>query len=98
MNHLQDLISQKEIFIKFMKEKYPLFKNSNVFLRDIQYAIKSYFEKKDQFLTYAQTDKISLGFIQNLEETKEFINVSKNTWKVNFSFEKVVKENEPVQN
>ncbi len=98
MNHLQDLISQKEIFIKFMKEKYPLFNNSNIFLRDIQYAVKSFFEKKDRFLTYAQTDIISQGFIKKLEETKEFINVSKNTWKVNFSFEKVVKENEQAQN
>lgn len=94
MSYLEELVSQKEIFIKFMKEKYPLYHNSNVFLRDIQYALKSYFEKKDRYLSYSQTEKLAREFIKRLEESKEFIKISKNTWKVNFSFEKIVKENE----
>lgn len=98
MDYFNELMSQKEIFIKFMKEKYPLYYNSNIFLRDILYAIKSYFEKKDQRISYSEAERLAYSFVQKLEESKELIKISKNGWKVNFSFDKVVNTNEGVQN
>lgn len=94
MNYVDELISQKEIFIKFMKEKYPVFNNSNVFFRDLQYAIKSYFEKKDKKLSYSVAEKTALGFIDHLEKNKELVRISNNSWKLNFSFGSTVKEAE----
>ena len=46
MDLLQDLISNKKLFFSFMKEKYPVYKESNIFFRDLQYAIINYYMKK----------------------------------------------------
>ena len=85
MDLLNDLTLNKSIFFKFMKEKYRLYLNSNIFFRDIQYAIKSYFEKKDIRIKYSQAEKIAYDFIQKLEDTGELKKMSDNAWKVNFS-------------
>jgi len=85
MDLLNDLTSNKSIFFKFMKEKYRLYLNSNIFFRDIQYAIKSYFEKKDIRIKYSQAEKVAYDFIQKLEDTGELKKMSNNAWKVNFS-------------
>ncbi len=85
MDLLNDLTSNKTIFFKFMKEKYRLYLNSNIFFRDIQYAIKSYFDKKDIRIKYSQAEKVAYEFINKLEDTGELKKMSNNAWKVNFS-------------
>lgn len=90
MNRLETLKSNKEVFFNYMKEKYPLINTSNVFLRDLQYSIKSYFEAKDDFVKYPEAESLALAFAKYLESTNEFVKLSKNTWKVNFKTEKKV--------
>jgi len=85
MDLLNDLTSNKLIFFNFMKEKYRIYLNSNIFFRDIQYAIKSYFEKKDVRIKYSQAEKVAYDFIHKLEDSGELKKMSDNAWKVNFS-------------
>lgn len=92
MNKFDQLLSEKEIFLKYMKEKYKIFNNSNIFLRDIQYAIKSFFEKKDIKITYSEAEKLMNELTSNMEASGELLKLSTNTWKVNFSFEEPVFE------
>ena len=84
MNRFDQLTAEKEIFLKYMKEKYKIFYNSNIFLRDIQYAIKSFFEKKDIKLTYAEAESLMKELTSNMEKNGELTRLSSNTWKVNF--------------
>ena len=84
MNNLNELITNKEIFFNFMKEKYPIFHNSNIFFRDLLYAIKNYFERKNHSLTYAQCEKLAFEFTGYLTSNNEITKVSENAWKVNF--------------
>ena len=92
MKHLKELQTNQKIFFGFMREKYPVYYNSNIFFRDIQYAIKSYFETKNIFINYAFAEKLALEFILKLEEQKELIKLSKNSWLVNFKFEESFSE------
>ena len=92
MNMLNDLSENRTIFFNFMKEKYKVFYKSNIFLRDLLYAIKSYYEKKGQKLTYAQAEKLALEFAGLLEKKGNFQLLKKNTWKVNFPLETSVNE------
>ena len=85
MDLLQDLISNKKLFFSFMKEKYPVFKESNIFFRDLQYAIGNYYMKKGKTIDYPKAEKIALEFIENLVNRGELIKISNNAWKVNFS-------------
>ena len=80
----------EDLFFNFLKEKYPIFNNSNIFLRDIQYGIKSFFEKRDIKLNYKQVDFIADSIIQLYEEKNILQRLTKNTWKVNLLKENTV--------
>jgi hypothetical protein len=90
MNYAQDLYSNKVMFFNFMKEKYRIYQNSNIFFRDIQYAIKSYYEKKEQRIKYAFAEKLAHEFLNKLENEGQIKKISENAWKVNFSLTSVV--------
>lgn len=100
MDKLTELQNNKTIFFDFMKEKYPLYTKSNMFLRDLQYAIMSYFLKKDIKVKYALAEKLALAFAESLEKQNELIKLDKFTWKVNFPVESVVtiEKTEEIQN
>ena len=85
MDLLQDLFTNKKIFFSFMKEKYPVFKESNIFFRDIQYAIRNYYLKKGKKIDYQKSEKIASEFIEGLVKEGELKKISNNAWKVNFS-------------
>ena len=84
MNKLETLLNEKQLFFDFMKEKYPIFNNSNIFLRDIQYAILSFFDKRDIKISYSEAEKMTYQFSDFLEKTDELTRLNHNTWKVNF--------------
>lgn len=83
-NNFSYLESNLNVFWSFMIEKYPVYKNSNVFLRDIQFGIKDFFSKRDQVLDYAETEKLAYKTIEVLENKGVLQKLSSNTWKVNF--------------
>lgn len=85
MDLIQDLISNKKLFFSFMKEKYPVFKESNIFFRDLQYAIRNYYTKKGKTIDYQKAEEITIVFIENLVNNGELKKISNNAWKVNFS-------------
>jgi uncharacterized membrane-anchored protein len=85
MDLLQDLFKNKKIFFSFMKEKYPVFKESNIFFRDVQYAIRNYYLKEGKKIDYQKSEKIASEFIEGLVKEGELKKISNNAWKVNFS-------------
>jgi len=89
MNHLDELLNNKEIFFRYIAERFPVYTGANVFLRDIQYGIKFFFEKKNIKLKYAQAEKLALEFVSKLVETNDLTKFDKQTWKVNLVFKEV---------
>ena len=77
------LRKNEELFFNFLREKYPVFNNSNVFLRDIQYGVKSFFEKRDIKLNYKQVEFITDSIIKLYEGKNILSRLTINTWKVN---------------
>ncbi|MBN1302353.1 MAG: hypothetical protein JW995_14145 [Melioribacteraceae bacterium] len=80
-----ELLSNKSPFFQFMRERYPLFFNSNIFLRDIQYAIRTYFERKNILISYTEAEELMKKFTQHLESEGQLVRLNYNSWKVNFS-------------
>jgi hypothetical protein len=80
-----ELVSNKKNFFKFMKERYPIFSNSNLFLRDIQFAIRTYFERKDIKISYTEAEELMKKFTSLLESEGDLVRLNYNSWKVNFS-------------
>lgn len=85
-DNLQELLNNKEIFFRYIAERFPVFTGSNIFLRDIQYGIKFFFEKKKIKLKYAQAEVLALEFISKLVESNDLSQFNKQTWKVNLVF------------
>lgn len=84
LNNLLDFLTDnKDEFISYLKSKFPLFHNSNFFLRDLQFGIKSYFEKKGIILSYSDSENLAKLLSEKFIEENRFIPISSNTWKFN---------------
>jgi len=84
-NELLNILQKdKDIFFRFMKNNYPLFFNSNIFLRDIQYCVQTFFHYKKIELGYTAVEDIAMQFAGSLEKDGELIKNGNNSWKVNF--------------
>lgn len=92
MNFIEELKKNEEIFLNFMKEKYPLFSKSNFFLRDLQYAITSYFKLKGQNIRLSQSENIAIEYAKFLESRSIITSVSNNTWRLEKIFSSPVVE------
>lgn len=94
MDYVNDLMKNKVIFFNFMKEKYPFFYNSNIFFRDIQYAIKYYYLSRGIKITYPEAEEICKNFTENLVVNRELTKIDNQSFKVNFNTEvSVLEEN-----
>ena len=89
MNHLEELLNNKEVFFRYIAERFPVYTGANVFLRDIQYGIKFFFEKKNIKLKYAQAEVLALEFVSKLVDTNDLTKFDQQTWKVNLIFKEV---------
>ena len=72
-------------FFRFMREKHPIFFNSNIFLRDIQYSIFTYFDLKGEMLKYSESEKLALLFTEYLMDENKLVKLSNNAWRVDFT-------------
>ena len=95
MKLLNTLKNEKKVFLNFMKEKYHLSYRSNMFLRDLQYAIYIFFLKRGKKLSYTEAEELALAFAKDLTEAGELKQLNKQTWTVNFKLEteKATEEN-----
>ncbi len=84
LNSLELLKNKDEELLKYLKAKFPLFHNSNFFLRDFQYGIRSFFEKKDIFISYQIAEKLAIEMAKHFEERGIFIKVNHQSWKIHF--------------
>lgn len=87
MKELQTLKDNWEEFLKFMKEHYPLYHLSNVFVRDIEYAIKNYFLNKGKKISFAEAEYLAQRFADFLVEKgifKAVKNEFNRVWTLNY--------------
>jgi hypothetical protein len=79
-----DLKNESKIFLSYLKAKFPVFHNSNLFSRDFQYGLKSYLEKKGIKITDSNLVSLSKQFSGYYETEGIFIKTSAQGWKLNY--------------
>ena len=84
MRHLEHLTQNKKVFFNYMNENYKIFQYSNLFFRDLQYAIMSYFEMKEEPVKYAFAEKLTQQFLEHLIGNGELTKIDHKSWKINF--------------
>jgi hypothetical protein len=81
-SYLGTLKSEQEIFLNYLKAKFPVFHNSNFFFRDLHFGIKNYFEKKGTDLSYSFSEQLAKKYAEHLETENIFIKITDKAWKV----------------
>lgn len=79
-----ELTTDINILLEFLRAKFPMFHNSNFFFRDLQFGIKSFFENKDIYLGYSESEQLAKKVSEFLQKEGIFIPNSNMSWKVNY--------------
>jgi hypothetical protein len=82
--NFEQLKSEQQVFLSYLRAKFPVFHNSNFFFRDLHYGVKGYFEKKGKKISYSDSQQIAEEYAKLLEEQGIFVKTSDKTWKVEF--------------
>ena len=78
------ILDQTEDVLAFLKTKFPLYHQSNVFFRDIQYGIRAYLEKKGKKVGYTVAEELAHAYTGKLEKDGIFHPVYHQSWVVDF--------------
>ncbi len=78
------LLTEKSSFLNYFKSIFPVFHNSNIFFRDLQYAIQKYLVLKGDKVTYAQAETLGKQFTKQLEAEAILTPISSNAWRLNY--------------
>jgi len=82
--YFEQIKSEQQVFLSYLRAKFPVFHNSNFFFRDLHYGVKGYFEKKGKKISYSDSQQIAEEYAKLLEEQGIFVKTSDKTWKVEF--------------
>lgn len=88
MSDFDNLMKEKDSFFNFMQVKYPIYFHSNIFLRDIQFAIKYFFKKKGVKLTYSKAEELAKLLTGAMEKSGDLKRLADNTWEFNINLNK----------
>lgn len=69
-----------QTFLHFLKSKYPLFHDSNVFFRDIHFGVMGYLEQEGISMSYSRAEKLTHQVIGVLEEKGILKQLDGRTW------------------
>jgi hypothetical protein len=73
----------RDLFL-YLKSKYHLLHLSNVFFRDLQYGLMSYFESKGVKLGYGEAEEITKRFVELLEGSDILKPIKNGSWMLNY--------------
>ncbi|MHB1686289.1 MAG: hypothetical protein ACYCVH_02810 [Ignavibacteriaceae bacterium] len=76
--------SEYPLFLNFLKAKFPVFHNSNIFFRDIQYGVMKYLDKKGEKVSYPEAEVLAEDLTKHFEEQGIFVKVNDAGWKLNY--------------
>lgn len=77
------ILSDRQRFFEFFRVKYKLFHQSNVFFRDVHFAVYYYSLSLGKKLGYTEAEVIAREFTSKMEEEKIFKKTSLHGWTVN---------------
>jgi hypothetical protein len=82
--HAQIITNSPIEFLNFLREKVPLFHQSNVFYRDFMYGVIDYLDKRNISLTFSQAEAITQEVIGNFEKRNMLRKVNPQGWVLNY--------------
>ncbi len=76
-----ELITQNHLeFLKYLKSRFPLFHKSNIFLRDVEYAVLHFLEEKNIKVSLAESEIIAAKVIESFVFQNLLKRIDNQTW------------------
>ena len=77
------ILTHSADFLPFLKARVPVFHLSNVFFRDIHFAVIALAADHRMRIGYTEAEDITRHLIERLEKEKVLLPIDKQTWAVN---------------
>ena len=82
MKALDHILSHSGEFLDFLRGRVPVFHLSNIFFRDIHYAIMAFAALHGLSLDYTRAEDAARQVIEKLEKDKVIVRIDQQTWVV----------------
>jgi hypothetical protein len=84
MKHASEILDHRTEVLAFLKSRFPLYHQSNVFFRDIQYGIQLYLDRKRIKAAYPEAEQIAHEFISSLEREGVLSPIDRQSWALHY--------------
>ncbi len=84
MKHSEIIIKNYQEFLKFLKNKLPVYHNSNIFFRDIHYGVIHFLNEKEKKVKYGKAESIAGIVIDFLVKESILKKIDGQTWTLNY--------------
>jgi hypothetical protein len=78
------ILSNQDALLAFLKSKFKLYHQSNIFFRDLHYGVWELLEQHGISLTYGKSEDLAREVIASLEEKKILRRLDGQTWLLNY--------------
>jgi len=82
--HTSEILEHRTDVLAFLKARFPLYHQSNVFFRDIQYGIQLFLERKGIKAGYPESEQIAHDFISALEREGVLVPIDPQSWALKY--------------
>ena len=74
------IIENEKEFLRYLKSKFPLYHQSNIFFRDLHYGVMNYLVAHKKRIRYAEAEQVSREVAAEFEKTGILRKIDKQTW------------------
>ena len=84
MDNIEFIVNRKLEFLKYLKLRLPLYHMSNVFSRDLQYNVQSYFADHGTKVNYPDAEKLAAQLATVYEQDGIYRRINRQTWRLSY--------------
>ncbi len=78
------IASETGEFLRYLKSRYLVFHASNIFFRDIHYAVMGFLQERRTRCSYAEAETLARAVVRELESRGILRSIDSRTWMVNY--------------
>lgn len=78
------IIDRQQEFLEFLKSRFHVFHESNVFFRDLHYGVMGYLALRKLSCRYTESEKVTRNVVEAFVEARRFIPIDGQTWMLNY--------------
>ena len=83
-DYVKIAVEKQKEFLGFLKTRYALYDQSNLFFRDLHYGTIAFLEMQGVTLNYSKAESVTRDIIKLLEQAKILLPIDERTWMLSY--------------